>query len=77
MAKIVRVWALPDLQAQHAAAPPEDEVTKEWEGTTACDITATLRWIHNEVVDAGMACEACHAVTGRTPPLEGEDLGPV
>lgn len=77
MAESVRVWALPDLETQHMSAPPGDDVTQEWEGITACGWEGTLRWIHREVVDAGKACGACQATVGLTPPLEGDDPGPV
>jgi hypothetical protein len=77
MAGSVRVWALPDLQVQHISSPPGDDVSKEWDGTTACGVAAPLRWIHGEVVDAGKSCPACQEVAGLTPPLEGDDLGPV
>lgn len=77
MAATVRVWALDDLETQHVSAPPDDDVAKEWEGTTACGLTGTLRWVHGEVVDAGKGCSACLAAAGTTPPLEGVDPGPV
>ena len=77
MAVTVRVWAPPDLQTQHVAAPPEDDTVKEWDGTTACGLTQPLRWIHGEAVDRGATCEACLAIAGTAPPLEGSDPGPV
>lgn len=77
MAATVRVWALPDLETQHVAEPPGDDIAKEWEGATACGLHGTVRWVHGEVVDAGKGCAACHATAGLTPPLEGNDPGPV
>jgi hypothetical protein len=77
MAATVRVWVAPDLELQHVALPPPDDTTREWEGTTSCGASGTLRWIHGEVVDQGKTCEACLAVAGPTPPLEGDDPGPV
>ena len=77
MAETVRVWAPPDLAIQHVAAPPGDDTTREWEGVTACGHTGLLRWVHGEVVDQGATCEACLAVAGPSPALEGDDLGPV
>lgn len=77
MAAMVRVWALPDLETQHHAAPPGDDTAHEWDGETSCGLTATLRWIHGETVDAGASCPGCMAVTGPNPPLEGDHPGPV
>ena len=77
MDAIVRVWALPDTEMQHDAAPPADDTTKEWDGTTVCGISGALRWVHGEAVDRAKTCPACVAVMGTTPPLEGDDLGPV
>jgi hypothetical protein len=77
MAATVRVWALPDTDRQHVAEPPGDDTTREWDGVTACGVTATLRWVHGEVVDAGKSCPDCAGVAGLTPPLEGDHPGPV
>lgn len=77
MDAVVRVWALPDLQLQHHAAPPDDDTSHEWEGVTACGISATLRWIPGETVDSGATCGRCIAAVGPNPPLEGDDPGPV
>lgn len=77
MAANVRVWALPDLETQHVAAPPGDDISKEWDGTTACGLAGTLRWVHGEVVDAGKSCPSCQDTAGTSPPLEGDDPGPV
>ena len=77
MAETVRVWVPPDLEIQHVAAPPGDDTTREWDGVTACGRTGLLRWVHGEVVDQGSTCEACLLAAGPTPPLEGDDPGPV
>lgn len=77
MAVSVRVWSPPDLQTQHHAAPPEDDTSHEWEGTTACGVTGVLRWVPGETVDAGATCERCMALAGANPPLEGDHPGPV
>ena len=77
MEAMVRVWVDPDLELQHLALPPESDTAKEWEGATACGQSGLLRWIHGEAVDRGASCEACMAAVGTTPPMEGDDLGPV
>lgn len=77
MAGIVRVWVTPDMETQHMAPPPGDDVTKEWEGVTACGVNGVLRWVHGEVVDHGKACADCLAVAGPAPPLDGDHPGPV
>lgn len=77
MDSMVRVWALPDLQTQHDTVPPGDDTAKEWEGTTACGISGTLRWVHGETVDRASTCRACADIVGTTPPLEGDHPGPV
>ena len=77
MDAIVHVWAPGDTEVQYDAAPPDDDTTKEWDGTTVCGISGALRWVHGEAVDRAKACPACVAVVGTTPPLEGDDLGPV
>ena len=77
MDALVYVWVAPDLALQHHAPPPGDDTTKEWEGTTACGTTGTLRWILGEAVDRGATCERCIDAVGSAPALEGDDPGPV
>ena len=77
MDAMVRVWAPPDLQVQHFAAAPPADTAREWEGTTTCGVAGLLRWIHGETVDQGATCEACIAVAGPNPPMEGDYPGPV
>lgn len=77
MAAMVLVWAQPDLEEQHYALPPDDDVSQEWEGATVCGLTGPLRWVQGEVVDRGMLCERCIALGGANPPLQGDDTGPV
>jgi hypothetical protein len=77
MAATVRVWAPPDLATQHHAVPPPDDTSHEWEGTTACGLTQALRWVPGETVDRARTCQACVAVAGTAPPLEGDHPGPV
>ena len=77
MDAMVRVWVPPDLSTQHFALPPGDDTAREWDGVTVCGITAGLRWVHGETVDQGATCDACISVAGTTPPMEGEDPGPV
>lgn len=77
MSATVRAWAPPDLLVQHVAQPPDDDTSHEWEGTTACGLAGTLRWIPGETVDGGSTCPDCLAVAGPSPPLEGDHPGPV
>lgn len=77
MAEMVMVWVPPDLETQHHALPPADDVTQEWPGTTVCGLAGTLRWVQGEVVDRGMLCERCIVLGGANPPLEGDHPGPV
>lgn len=77
MDTMVRVFVPPDLTTQHLAVSPADDTTHEWEGVTSCGITTMLRWVHGETVDRGATCDRCTAVVGTSPPLEGEDPGPV
>ena len=77
MEAMVRVWVDPELDVQHLALPPGDDTSKEWDGTTACGRAGRLRWIHGETVDRGASCDACMAAVGTTPPMEGDDPGPV
>lgn len=72
----VRVWLDGDRDAQHFAPAPDDEVTREWEGTTVCGADGSLRWIEKEHVDGGKACPACLTTTGFSPNLEGRYPGP-
>ena len=72
----VRVW-VGDGAEQHLAAAPKDDTAGEWTGETVCGVEGRLRWIHQERVDNGAACERCVALEGVRPPLEGGDAGPV
>ena len=77
MDTMVHVWAPPDLDLQHLTVAPTDDTVRDWEGTTACGLTGALRWVHGETVDRGAVCEACTAVAGPNPPLQGDYPGPV
>ena len=77
MDAMVYVWVPPDLSTQHFSLPPGDDTSREWNGVTACGIAGDLRWVHGETVDRGAACEACMAAVGTSPPMQGDDPGPV
>lgn len=79
MATKIRVWLDGDHQRIHHAPSTQitDMTTPGADGTTDCGATGTMTLVHHENVDMGKLCEACMAVSGVRPALEGQHLGPV
>ncbi len=78
MATKIRTWLDDDRDTIHHAdaAQVDGMQSGATPGTTDCGRSGTLKLVHHENVDMGILCEACMAVSGLRPPLEGTGSGP-
>jgi hypothetical protein len=77
MAGLVRVWQKDDRERQHFAEAPDDEISREWDGTTRCGVQDRLVWVPYERVDVRQQCDACmRGFRTIYPPSEGGHPGP-
>jgi hypothetical protein len=79
MATKIRVWLDDDRDMMHHA---DSSLIAGMEvgaadGVTDCGRSGQLKLVHHENVDMGKLCEACMAVSGTRPALEGDSYGPV
>lgn len=69
---MVWVWFGDDRGIQHLAEPPDD-VTMQWEASTACGLDGSVRRVTFENVDRGISCKRC---TAKPYTLAGKGRGP-